>query len=102
MFALPEKATEEIVEVLASGKGMRIERIISYGQTSPQGFWYDQEQAEWVTVLKGEAEIIYASGKRVRLMKGDALLLPARQKHRVSYTSSPCIWLCVFGEIEEK
>ena len=91
MFTLPEKATKEIVEVLVSGKGMRIERIISYGQVSPQGFWYDQEQAEWVTVLEGEAELTYASGKRVRLIKGDSLLLPARRRHRVSYTSSPCI-----------
>ena len=53
-------------------------------------------------MLEGEAELTYASGKRVRLIKGDSLLLPARRRHRVSCTSSPCIWLCVFGEIEEK
>ena len=44
---------EELVETLAANRHVRIERIISHGHASPKGFWYDQEQDEWVMVLKG-------------------------------------------------
>lgn len=97
LFSLPDRLPgEEVTQPLLSDPGIRIERILSTGQTSPEGFWYDQEENEWVAVLKGEGEIAYPDGSRVRLKPGEFLLLPAHQKHRVSYTSSPCLWLCVF------
>lgn len=53
---VPSELPEEVTEVLASGEGkVRIERIVSTGQASPEGFWYEQEEDEWVAVLKGEA-----------------------------------------------
>ena len=60
LFAdLPSDLTEELVDVLARGQGVRIERIVSTGQASPEGFWYDQDQHEWVMVLKGEAGLVF-------------------------------------------
>ena len=97
LFELPSRLPlEEEIRQLLAAPGVRIERILSGGQTSPEGFWYDQKEHEWVTILEGEGEVAYPDGRRVRLKKGDTLLLPAHQKHRVSYTSTPCLWLCVF------
>ena len=90
---LPE---EEQTELLLAGK-TRIERIVSGGQTSD---WYDQTEDEWVCVLEGEGELVYADGSRQRLRAGDTAYLPAHLRHRVSYTSAPCIWLCVFRPAE--
>ena len=52
LFAgLPTDLPEELVDVLAENKHDRIERIVSTGHASPDGFWYDHEEAEWVIVL---------------------------------------------------
>lgn len=83
---------EELTEVLQKKGSFRIERIVSTGQISD---WYNQEENEWVAVIEGEAELEFLD-KRVRLTKGEYLLIPRRQKHRVSYTSNPCVWLRVF------
>lgn len=97
--ALPCVLTEEAVQVLAENRNVRIERIVSCGQCSPPNFWYDQEQDEWVALLRGAAEIRFADREDpVRLNPGDHLLIPARVKHRVESTSpaEPTIWLAVF------
>src|SRR5262245_21279157 len=49
---LPQHLPKELVQVLVRAADVRIERIISYGQSSPKDFWYDQPQHEWVLVLK--------------------------------------------------
>lgn len=89
--------SEELVEILAENKNVRIERIISSGQTSPKGFWYDQNENEFVALLQGEAVISYEDG-RIRLKAWDTVLIPVHKKHRVDFTSvdPPCVWLCVF------
>ena len=89
--------SEELVEILAENKNVRIERIVSYGQTSPDGFWYDQDENEFVALLQGEAVISYEDGS-VKLKAGDTVLIPSHKKHRVEFTSvePPCVWLCVF------
>lgn len=86
---------EEIIDELFCHKKLRVERILSSGQTSEE--WYDQEEEEFVFLEKGEAEILYEDGKRVSLKAGDMILIPAHKKHKVSYTSSECVWLCVFS-----
>lgn len=97
ILQLPEcLPKEEGTDILLSGN-TRVERIISGGQTSG---WYDQEEDEWVCVLAGEGELEYADGSRQRLKAGDTAYLPAHLRHRVSYTSAPCIWLCVFRPAE--
>jgi len=89
---------EEITEILASSNGIRIERIVSFGQTTDKDFWYDQTENEFVILLQGEAEILFDSGAEIRLVAGDYLTIPARMRHRVSYTSAnpACVWLAVF------
>lgn len=98
IFNLPESLPDkELFETLLSGENVKIERIISTGQTTPSGEWYDQETDEWVILLQGEAELSYADGSRIKLRAGDYIFIPAHQKHRVEYTSSSpsCIWLAV-------
>jgi cupin 2 domain-containing protein len=89
----------EKFEQIVSGKNIQIERIISTGQTTPAGQWYDQALDEWVILLQGEAELAYADDTRIRLKVGDYLLIPAHTKHRIEYTSiePACIWLAVHG-----
>lgn len=84
--------------LLQGGDGLRIERIVSHGHvTRPDDYWYDQEQDEWVLILEGNARLLFENGDEAALGRGDHILLPARHKHRVIYTSSPCIWLAVFA-----
>jgi cupin 2 domain-containing protein len=92
---IPDKIPEELFDTLASSGSLKIERIVSDGQTSPENFWYDQEQSEWVILLQGEAELEYFDGQRLRLHSGDYVLIPARQKHRVSYTAPKTVWLAI-------
>ena len=90
---LPE---EEILE-LASSEDVKIERIISTGHRSPEGFWYDQGNSEWVLVLAGRGVVEFEDGRVVELNPGDYLNIPAHQRHRVKETSpnEPTIWLAV-------
>ena len=99
IFDLPtELPPEEFLETLLAKENIRIEKIISTGQITPLGSWYDQEQNEWLIVLQGEGELGYEDGSRIKLTRGDYLYIPAHQKHRVEYTSTepPCIWLTIF------
>ncbi|MDL2307506.1 cupin domain-containing protein [Desulfovibrio sp. OttesenSCG-928-C06] len=83
---------------LQSGQpGLLVERIISQGETTPEGEWYDQERDEWVAVLEGEARLAFEDGSERTLERGDYIFLPRRFRHRVTYTSSPCIWLAIHG-----
>jgi len=100
LFAgLPGELADELVDVLASGDGVRVERIVSTGQASPAGFWYDQAEAEWVVVLRGEAKLRFEGEAEARHMKaGDHVNIPAHARHRVEWTSAeePTVWLAVF------
>lgn len=93
---IPNKLSEELCEEIAKFKNVKIERIISRGQESD---WYDQDEDEWVCLLRGEAEIEYSDGTIQKLHAGDTLFIPAHKEHRVAYTSTEpeCIWLCVFA-----
>ncbi|MDD2622259.1 MAG: cupin domain-containing protein [Bacteroidales bacterium] len=91
-------SNEEVFDEILTHKNFYIERIISYGQCSDD--WYDQDLNEWLVLLDGCATISYEDGNSVELQKGDNLLIPAHQKHKVSYTTQnpPCIWLTIFYE----
>jgi len=86
---------EEIFETLYQNENVIIERIISFGNITPQGQWYDQEKDEWVLLIEGNAKLEFEDDRIVELNKGDYVHLPAHQKHRVIYTSidPKCIWL---------
>lgn len=91
-----DKDNEEFIDILKS-ENVRIERIVSNGQTSEDGFWYDQDENEFVLLLDGEA-IIEFEDREMKLQKGDYVDIKAYVKHRVKYTSQhePTIWLAVF------
>ena len=95
---IPSSLPNELIEVLVSSEDIRIERIVSDGHRSPQDFWYDQTQNEWVVVLAGKAMLRYADGRDHSLNPGDHVLIPAHKKHRVEWTSDEeqTIWLAVF------
>jgi cupin 2 domain-containing protein len=94
---LRDAVDEEFAELVAA-EGVRIERIVSTGQASPPGFWYDQEWSEWVLVLSGSAGLLFEGEPTPReLKRGDYLLIPAGRRHRVEWTDAtePTIWLAV-------
>ena len=95
--ALPGKAPQEIVDELLSRSGLRIERIVSTGQTTPENQPYDQDHDEWVLLLSGAARLwLDGEGERA-LRPGDCLLIPAHQRHRVTFTApdQPTVWLAI-------
>ena len=73
----------------------KIDRIVSHTHSGPQGFWYDQEEDEWVIVLRGAATLELTSGELVEMNAGDYLTIPRHVKHRVARTSEETIWLAV-------
>ena len=94
---LPQKLPEELTTVLQQGHGVRIERIVSTGHKSAEGFWYDPSEHEWVMVLTGAARLAFED-RVLEMLPGDSINIPARQKHRVDWTSpdEPTVWLAVF------
>ncbi len=94
---IPESLPEELFTVLAENENVKIERIVSDGHASPNGFWYDQEQNEFVLLISGAAVLEFEDGK-VEMKPGDHLLIPAHQRHRVAATSQTekTIWLAIF------
>jgi len=102
LFAkIPENLDQELVEELLRNRAVRIERIVSRGQSSPPDFWYDQAEHEWVVVLAGKARLIIEGQSEVMLHPGDTLHLPAHTRHRVEWTDprQDTIWLAVFWKL---
>ncbi len=97
---IPTSLPQELFEELVSAKGVKIERIISYGHTTPLDEWYDQASEEWVLVLQGEALLSFWEDKDVRMQAGDYITIPAHQKHRVTWTKpdEETVWLAIHYE----
>ena len=96
---LPKAGKEEIVDKLLSQPGVRIERIVSFGEASPPGFWYDQDEGEWVLLLAGTARLRFADESSARtLVAGDWLDIAPHRRHRVDWTdpAAATVWLAVF------
>ncbi|MEM0925698.1 MAG: GNAT family N-acetyltransferase [Planctomycetota bacterium] len=95
---LPDALPDELVEVLARSPHARIERIVSAGHRSPNDFWYDQDESEWVVVLSGAARLRFDDGSEIEMHPGDHLLIPSGRRHRVEWTSDKerTVWLAVF------
>ena len=97
LFAdLPVRLPVELVTTLLEAADVRVERIVSHGHASPEGFWYDQPQNEWVVLLTGAAKLRFED-EPVEMKPGDCVNIPARKKHRVEWTTpdEPTIWLAV-------
>ena len=89
---------EELCTTLCRAKGVRIERIVSEGHRSPDGFWYDQDEHEWVVVLEGRAAVEFEGEPQpVVLQPGSYLNIPAHKRHRVAWTSPAerTVWLAI-------
>jgi len=75
---LPTDLPEELTEVLAESNSIRIERIVSHSHASPEGFWYDQNENEWVVVLKGKAKLLFeGDDEPLEMGPGDFVNIPA-------------------------
>ena len=99
---LDASATED-VEKLLTASGLRVERIVSHGHTSPEDFWYDQAEAEWVMVFRGAARLQIEGETQPRtLQAGDAVYLPPHCRHRVDWTdpNQTTVWLAIFVDPE--
>jgi cupin 2 domain-containing protein len=98
LIPAPLSLPQELVEVILGTDAFRLERIISTGQATPAGEWYDQEESEWVLLLTGEAGLVFENAPQVIIMKpGDYLQIPAHRRHRVEWTApgQPTIWLAL-------
>jgi cupin 2 domain-containing protein len=94
---LPARAEREIFTELLAREGVRIERIVSTGQSTPADAPYNQDHDEWVLLLRGSAGLwIEGEGER-DLRPGDHLLIPAHRTHRVIWTAKaePTVWLAI-------
>ena len=98
LTGLPPARAEEQIERLIDGPTMRIERIVSTGQASPTGFWYDQPDDEFVVLLTGSARLRFETDDlTLDLRPGDWVQIPAHARHRVEWTQAepPTVWLAV-------
>jgi cupin 2 domain-containing protein len=95
---IPAALRDEQIESLLSRADIRVERIVSKGQSSPVGFWYDQDWSEWVVVLAGSAGVLIEGEAAPRVLNsGHYIDIPAHVRHRVEWTDAeqPTIWLAV-------
>ena len=98
---LPMPLPDELVQTLINSANVRIERIVSHGHSSLDGFWYDQDQHEWVMILMGAARLRFNDGT-VEMTPGDFM---KHKRHRVEWTTpdEPTIWLAVhYGDRSER
>ena len=95
---IPNRIPREIIETLIEDKNVKVERIVSRGHSSPKGFWYDQDENEWVLLLRGQAKLLFENDEVIELLPGDYINISANKKHRVEWTDpeSETIWLAVF------
>lgn len=95
---IPENLKDEQVQTLLQTPDFHVERIVSQGHCSPEGFWYDQDENEWVIVLKGSAALLFADQDGIFVLNpGDYLHINRHRRHRVEWTDpqQETVWLAV-------
>jgi cupin 2 domain-containing protein len=96
--SIPAVLPDELFQDIATAPGVRIERIVSRGHRSPEGFWYDQAWDEWVLLFRGSAGLeIEGRPDIIPMHAGDHLMISAGTRHRVAWTddTDDTIWLAV-------
>jgi cupin 2 domain-containing protein len=94
---LPDALPEELFQTLLGAPGVRVERIVSRGHASPEGFWYDQDEHEWVLLLRGAARLRFEGEPAMDLVPGSFVNIPAHKRHRVEWTdpARTTVWLAI-------
>ena len=95
---IPNGLRDEISETLLKTDCLTLERIVSSGQATPPGQWYDQETHEWVILLKGRAGLLFEGEGEIRILQpGDYVYIPAHHRHRVEWTDAgqTTVWLAL-------
>jgi cupin 2 domain-containing protein len=95
---LQSACSKEVFETILENGKFTLERIVSTGQSTPEGEWCDQDRDEWVVLLSGGAGLFFEGEDEVRVIRpGDYILIPAHARHRVEWTDKhgPSIWLAV-------
>ena len=99
LWPLPDVEPAERMDTVLTRPGLRIERIVSWGQASPPGFWYDQLEAEWVLLLAGTARLRFQDEAEARVLgPGDCVDIAPHRRHRIDWTDPTVatVWLAVF------
>jgi cupin 2 domain-containing protein len=95
---IKQDSNSEVFEILLQTDSLKLERIVSTGQATPPGQWFDQDSDEWVVLLSGSAGLLFDGEREVRVLKpGDYLLVPAHARHRVEWTETgtETVWLAL-------
>jgi cupin 2 domain-containing protein len=94
---IPASLPAELFQTVLSKPNLRIERIVSCGHASPEGFWHDQGQYEFVVLLQGAARLRFEEGEPIEMQPGSMIDIPAHRRHRVEWTDPerPTIWLAI-------
>ena len=97
---IPAVLPEEFFQTIKEKNNIKIERIVSDNHSSPEGFYYNQTEDEFVILLKGSAQITFKDSKSILLNPGDYLIIPALTEHRVDWTSDKekTVWLAFFSD----
>ena len=94
LFDNTTESADEIIHRLLEGSSFRLEQIVSYGAHSPSDFWYEQDGAEWVALMKGKATLEFEEGC-LELRAGDSLIIRPHVRHRVARTTADAVWLAL-------
>ncbi len=96
---IPATLPEEFVQKLMRTPAVWIERIVSQGHRSPDGFWYDQKESEFVVLISGAARLEFQDPPGVLEMKpGSFVNIRAHRLHRVAWTDPEqlSVWLVIY------
>jgi len=95
----------EFFQTIVENSCLKIEHIISKGQATPPGQWYDQDWDEWVILLQGSAGVLFEGDtSSTTLEAGDYFYIPARKRHRVEWTgrNDTTVWLAIHIKLSKK
>jgi cupin 2 domain-containing protein len=94
---IPANLSQELIAPLLTSGALRIERIVSRGHCSPDGFWYDQQTSEWVLLLSGKARLRFDDDEVVEMNPGSYVNIAAHRRHRVEWThpEQTTVWLAI-------
>src|SRR3546814_2405513 len=84
---IPANSAEEIFTDILLRPGVRIERIISTGQATPENAPYDQDHDEWVLLLKGAAGL-WIDGEGESTLRSEEHTSELQSLMRISYAVS--------------